>query len=183
MAVQRTCWTARYKGVPEYFTNGKNARRWEFISDGCRRSMPGWWHWCSTSPRVTSLHSSTSSLTPRSHDQRRGAPSTVIVANKSRLRQPIGRSQAESGLRKDHHVPASCWFGHSSQSVNPASFRRRPHVRSCPSRGRAPTYRLRAQPLLQRGTSTESHTTKFPLPAAKARALASPTEGGRLHNG
>jgi len=45
------------------------------------------------------------------------------------------------------------------------------------------THRLRAQPLLQRGTSTESQTTKFPLPAAKARALAPPAEGGCLHKG
>ena len=52
-----------------------------------------------------------------------------------------------------------------------------------PAEGRAPTYRLRAQSLLQRGTSTESQTTKFPLPAAKAGALAPPAEGGRLHKG
>jgi len=122
-----------YKGVPEYFTNGKNARRWEFISDGCR-SMPGWWHWCSTSPRVTSLHSSTSSLTPCST---RPAKRSALQRNCGRQKQASSANWKDSSRERtpDRHVPASCWFGHSSQSGNPASFRRRSHVRSCPSRG------------------------------------------------
>ena len=52
-----------------------------------------------------------------------------------------------------------------------------------PAEGEGPNVSTQSAASPPAGTSTESQTTKFPLPAAKARALASPAEGGRLHKG